>query len=414
MRIGIVGAGASGIMAAIIAAENGADVTLIERKNKIGKKILATGNGKCNFTNKKLGTSDYNSQYNKEIGNYFSQFDQNDLISLFEDWGMLIKDRDGYCYPRSEQASTVLALLEQKIFLNKVTILTETFPEEVILSKEGFILKLNNNKRLYFDKLILATGSYAGERNRDIYSGYSYAEKMGHSIIPIVPALVQVKAVGKEFKTVAGVRCPAALTLYINDNFICREEGELQLTDYGISGFPVFQLSRHVAYGAYYKKKMLITVDFLPEINKEEWEKLLFKKWSSFSKELTLEDFFMGYLNRKINYMIITSLGYKAETSLSKLKLKDLHFIGKKMKNWTVLPEDTKAYESAQICAGGVSLEEITEKMESKLIKNLYFCGEIVDVDGRCGGYNLQWAWTSGYLAGKYASSKKKKEKDKK
>lgn len=404
MRIGIIGAGASGLMAAIIAAKNGAHVTLIERKDKVGKKILATGNGKCNFTNKNIVSSDYNSQTQGIFENYISQFNEEQVILLFHQWGMMAKNREGYCYPRSEQAATVLSILEQQCKKENIKILTNTFPERIERKKQGFKVSLNDKSRMNFDKLILACGSFAGERNRDSFTGYTYAKHFGHSIVPVVPSLVQVRGKGKEFKLVAGVRCQAAISLFVDGKFVVCEEGELQLTDYGISGIPVFQLSRYVGYGAYYKKTMEAVIDFLPELEKKVWEEEVRKKWEIIDKSFSLEEFFLGYLNRKINYLFITSCGYIAEGKLKDLSLSDVLKIALQMKHWKISLTETNPYENGQVCAGGVSMEEIDITMESKIVKDLFFCGELLDVDGRCGGYNLQWAWTSGYLAGNNAS----------
>ncbi|MBR5578072.1 MAG: aminoacetone oxidase family FAD-binding enzyme [Lachnospiraceae bacterium] len=405
MKIAVIGGGASGIMAAITAANCGAEVTILEKKERIGKKILATGNGKCNFTNKDITDDDYRSQYKGIYKNYISQFSEKDTISLFLKWGMLVKERDGYCYPRSDQASTVLSILEQQCKIKNLTILTETIPESIIPKKQGFQISLNTKKKLYFDKVIVATGSFAGERNRDSLSGYTYAKELGHTIIPIVPSLVQVKAKGKEFKKVAGVRCHAAITLYIKGEKPLTESGELQLTDYGISGIPVFQLSRYVGYAAYYKKDRKATIDFLPEFAEKQWEEILNTRWNNINRDLALEQFFTGFLNYKISYMLITSLEYEAAKALKNYTLDDILKIGRLMKKWTIIPEETNPFENAQVCAGGVSMDQVTCQLESKLIPGLYFCGEILDVDGRCGGYNLQWAWSSGYIAGKSAAT---------
>ena len=257
MKIGIIGAGASGLMAAITAAKQGSNVTIIERKERICKKILATGNGKCNFTNKSMNAFDFRSQRQGVFHDYISQFDENDTISMFQTMGMLIKDKNGYCYPRSEQASTVLDILRLQVKNLNIDVLSQSYPVSIQKKKKNFEVVLNTNEKLYFDRIILACGSFAGEKTKDDYTGYTYAKAFGHTIIPVVPALVQVRAKGKEFKSISGVRCDANISLYINNKLITEEFGELQLTDYGISGIPVFQLSRYVSYGIYEKKKVL-------------------------------------------------------------------------------------------------------------------------------------------------------------
>ena len=404
MKIGIIGAGASGLLAAITAAKEGTNVTLIEKKDRIGKKILATGNGKCNFTNIFMDDFDFRSQTSNAYMDYISQFNENDVISLFQNMGMLTKDRNGYCYPRSEQASTVLDILRLQIKNLNIPVLTEKYPISIQKKKKNFEILLNTNEKLYFDRIILACGSFAGEKSRDDYNGYTYAKQFGHTLVPIVPALVQVRAKGKEFKSISGVRCEAGISLYINDKLITKETGELQLTDYGISGIPVFQLSRYVSYGIYEKKKVTAEIDFLPEYGQEKWIEIVKNKWNHCSKDITAEEFFQGFLNKKLNLMFLKSAGIKAETLLSQLKFSKIESVIRTMRCWRIEIEGTNPFENAQVCAGGVSLDEITLNMESKLIPGLYFAGELVDVDGKCGGYNLQWAWTSGYLAGKNAA----------
>ena len=404
MKIGIIGAGASGMFAAITAAKQGAEVTLIEKKDRIGKKILATGNGKCNFTNKSMKQVDFKSQRTNIFDDYISQFDENEVISFFQSNGMLTKEKNGYYYPRSEQASTVLDLLRLQLKTYKVSVLTEKYPISIQKKKKQFEIILNSNEKLFFDRIILACGSFAGEKKQDNYNGYTYAKNFGHTIVPVVPALVQVRAKGKDFKSIAGVRCDANIKLYIDNCLSAEEFGELQLTDYGISGIPVFQLSRYVSYGIYEKKLVTAVIDFLPEYNIEEWHSFVETKWKNSSKNITVEEFFQGFLNKKLNMMFLKNAGIKAETPLNQLKYSKIKQAIETIKCWKIEIEGTNPFENAQICAGGISMDEITLQMESKLIAGLFFTGELLDVDGRCGGYNLQWAWTSGYLAGKYAA----------
>lgn len=404
MKIGIIGAGASGMFAAITAAKQGAEVTLIEKKDRIGKKILATGNGKCNFTNKSMKQVDFKSQHINIFDDYISQFDENEVISFFQNNGMLTKEKNGYYYPRSEQASTVLDLLRLQLKTYKVSVLTEKYPISIKKKKKQFEIILNSNEKLFFDRIVLACGSFAGEKKQDNYNGYTYAKNFGHTIVPVVPALVQVRAKGKDFKSIAGVRCDANIKLYIDNCLSAEEFGELQLTDYGISGIPVFQLSRYVSYGIYEKKLVTAVIDFLPEYNIEEWHSFVETKWKNSSKNITVEEFFQGFLNKKLNMMFLKNAGIKAETPLNQLKYSKIQQAIETMKCWKIEIEGTNPFENAQVCAGGISMDEITLQMESKLIPGLFFTGELLDVDGRCGGYNLQWAWTSGYLAGKYAA----------
>lgn len=404
MKIGIIGAGASGMMAAIIAAQSGNEVFLIEKKDRIGKKILATGNGKCNFTNLQNSNSDYYSQKKSIYADYISQFSEKDVLHFFQERGMLVKNKEGYCYPRSEQASTVLDILRQGLTKKNITILTECYPRSVKCKNSGFEVELNDHRKLFFHRLILACGSFAGEKKQEKENGYFYAKELGHKIVPVVPALVQIRASGADFKAVAGVRCEALIHLFSGKEEITSERGELQLTDYGISGIPVFQLSRYVSKGILENKKLSVSIDLLPEISFAQWEKIIEDKWHTLDHGISAECFLLGFLNKKLNYMFLKQAGIKADTPLQKIPFTKMKQVCYHMKRWQFPLEDTKPFENAQVCAGGVSLDEITLHMESKIHPGLFFAGEMLDVDGRCGGYNLQWAWTSGYLAGKYAS----------
>ena len=393
-------------MAAITAADYGAEVTILEKKDRIGRKILATGNGKCNFTNNIVGVDDYISQKPGIYNDYISQFNEKQVLSFFAGQGMLAKERNGYFYPRSEQASTILDVLRNKLQEQGVKVLTESCPDSLEKTKKGFEVRVGE-KILFFHRLILACGSFAGEKQQEGVSGYHYAKKLGHSLVPVVPALVQLRADRDRdiFKSIAGVRCEAKITLYIDDTIAAREQGELQLTDYGISGIPVFQLSRHAAYGFHNRRRVSASIDFLPEYESEEWKELVRRKWDSFHKEASIEDFFLGFLNKKLNLLFIRQAGLKPQLAAKCLSYDQILQVCFQMKEWRVELTGTNPFASAQICAGGVSMEEVTLQLESKKIRGLYFAGEMLDVDGRCGGYNLQWAWTSGHIAGKAAAT---------
>ncbi len=411
MNIGIIGAGASGLMAAITAAKQGAKVTLIDKKDRIGKKILATGNGKCNFTNKEMRSSDYRSQSENVFSDYVSQFNDRDTISWFQGMGMLVKEKNGYCYPRSEQAATVLDILRIGIEHYKVQVLTERYPVSIEKRNHKFEVILDDNQKISFDHVILSCGSFAGEKETGKYNGYSYAKAFGHTIVPVVPALVQLRAKEDFFKAISGVRCEARVSLYIEQKFITEESGELQLTDYGISGIPVFQLSRYVSYGIYEKKSVKAVIDFFPDYEYENLYSFIKNKWEKAPKDMTADTFFQGLLNKKLNLMFLKRQKVKAATPLKQIPFSKIVDVIKSMKSLEIEIEGTNPFVNAQICAGGVSMEEVTLQLESKFVSGLYFAGELLDVDGRCGGYNLQWAWTSGYLAGKAAADKKGKEK---
>lgn len=405
-ELGIIGAGAAGMTAAIMAARNGISVTLIEKKERAGKKILMTGNGKCNLSNRSFSLDDYNSSHTELLSAFFQQFGVADTESFFEGLGLMLKDKNGYLYPYPEQASAVLDVLRYECSRLKVELITET---EVVSvqKKEDFILKSKNTK-LFFNKLLIACGGMACPKSGSDGTGYRLARQLGHSLVPPVPALVQLRCAEKFLKEIAGIRCDAEITLQINAQTARKERGELQLTDYGISGIPVFQLSRFAAYALWKKKEVLAVLDFLPDMSLEEVTQYFFSRYEIWDKTRRAEEFFTGILNKKLMLFLMKQAAVKTDSKLLEISKDQLRKIAKRIKGLYVTVTDTNHFENAQVSAGGIPLNEVTQDLESRMVPGLYFAGEILDVDGRCGGYNLQWAWTSGAIAGNAAAISRK------
>ena len=252
----IVGGGASGMLAAISAAREGAKVTILEHKDRIGKKILSTGNGRCNLTNEYMTPDCFRGDDVSIVSSVLKQFGYEETIDFFEKLGVILKNRQGYIYPISDQASTILDVLRMELERLKVSVCLEHCVTAIKKNAKGF--QVVTNKGTYQgDALILATGGKAASVLGSDGSGYSLAKQFGHLMSPVVPALVQLKGKGTYFKQVAGVRTQARISLYVNDIFVSEDTGELQLTNYGISGIPVFQISRYAAKGLYEKKYLL-------------------------------------------------------------------------------------------------------------------------------------------------------------
>lgn len=396
-KVGIIGAGAAGMMAAIQAARSGGEVTLFEKNERIGKKILMTGNGKCNLTNKSFSLDDYNSTNKEFLSVFFSRFGVEDTIVFFQELGLLLKNKAGYLYPLSEQASTVLDVLRFEI--KRLEIQTITEEEVTSLHRKKDFLVQTKKQNYHFDNILITTGGKACPKSGSDGTGFQFASKLGHHIIDPVPALVQLKCSGDFWKLIAGVRCDANIKLTVGNQEKAVERGELQITDYGISGIPIFQLSRYAAYGIQSRQTVNAFIDFLPDYSLED---LLTSAQEHYKirKQDTAEEFFTGYLNKKLMFLFMKLVGIKANSLTKNNPFGQIQKVFEQMKEYRVVITDTNSFQNAQVCAGGVPLTEITEKMESNIVKGLYFAGEILDVDGRCGGYNLQWAWTSGYLAG--------------
>ncbi len=402
MNVLVIGGGASGMIAAIAAAAEGASVTIYEHRNELGKKILATGNGKCNLTNRELRLDQYNCSDMDLLNNYFTQFDSEDTIATFRSFGLIVKDRNGYIYPACEQASVVRDLLVLQLQMYEVNIHTSMNINSVIKTNKGFDVEANGTVRS-FDKVILACGSYAGlrktERIPSDVDGYSLAYHLGHRIVPVKPALTALICKEDFFKSISGVRCECLISLTKDSAIIGSEYGELQITEYGVSGIPVFQLSRHVAAvpGEY-----SVVIDFMPGVDDESFIQMMQTRILSF-QGAKIKEFFLGILNNKLNALLISLSGLQPDDIIDDSNRDALIEAVSLIKCLKLDVKGTKSFENAQCCSGGVPLSELDDNCQSVKCPGLYIAGEMIDVDGKCGGYNLQWAWTTGYIAGKAA-----------
>lgn len=402
MDIAVIGGGASGMMAALAAKKYKANVTIFEKNDRIGKKLLMTGNGKCNFSNMDFEANYFRSDSERDMQAFFEQFGVQETLAFFEKQGMLVKDRNGYLYPASEQAATVLDIFRFACDREGIETRVESEVKKIVSKPEGFVVETKNGKFL-FDRVILACGSKAGPKNMVSGSGYLLAKSLGHQVIEPVPALVQLRCEETFFKQLAGVRTECELRLLVDGKEQQKERGELQLTDYGISGIPVFQFSRYAAKALKAKKNVRVSMNFLPQFTEQEYESFVHRRYEN-KKGQTAEQFFIGITNKKIMQLFIKQAGLKPEEAIQEKNRNKWETVFSLLRNFTVQVRETNPFENAQVCAGGVSLDEVSEQMESKRVPGLFFSGELLDVDGRCGGYNLQWAWTSGYLAGKTAA----------
>ena len=410
----IVGAGASGLVAGICAARRGKKVLIIDRMAKAGKKIYATGNGKCNYTNTQYDYDSYRGENVDIVSQVLGKFSYENTIDFFEELGILAKNKDGYIYPYSEQASSIVEVMLMELNNLGVKILLEENVEKII--RNGSTEK-NKNIRMnkgYYDKnkndikieenveytvvtdknkhicskVILATGGMASPKLGSNGSGYAIAESLGHSIVAPNKALVQLKTKGKEYKSLSGVRIQGKVTMYIEGEANRTNYGEFVFTDYGISGIPIMQLSRYAAVGLSKKKKVKIELDFYPDIGDKELLVLLRNRQKNcYYKDN--HELLIGMINSKLAAYIDRKSDGRLEAMIRYMKKLPMEIV------------DTNSWDNAQVTAGGVSTTELDYyTMESKISKGLYITGELMDIDGTCGGYNLQWAWSTGYIAG--------------
>jgi len=404
----VVGGGAAGMMAAIAAAREGASVLILEHMDQCGKKILATGNGRCNYTNKMQGIEYYRGDDPAFVLPVFEQFSGMETISLFEEIGIAPTERNGYIYPMSMQASSVKDVLSMELERLNVKI-QYNIGIRKILKKNEFYEICTKTKDFQTKTCILATGGKSAKKTGSDGSGFLYIVALSHSVTDLVPALVGLKAKQSFFKELAGIRAQAKVNLFIENKQKVSDFGEVQLTDYGISGIPVFQISRFATKALYEGKKVRASLQFLPEYSKAELEELLNRRFYYFKEKSTLQAL-IGLLPLKLARVILQQAGISETKKAYQCKKEELQRLLEWITAFSCEITGSGTFEQSQVTAGGVKTSEISSKtMESLLCPNLFFAGEMIDIDGMCGGYNLQWAWSSGYIAGKSAAIKSKK-----
>ncbi len=407
-QIAVIGGGAAGMMAAVQAARAGAGVTVYERNDRIGKKILSTGNGKCNFSNEKMEISCYHGSGQKLLPVIYDTFGVPETKRFFQDLGMRIKSVNGYLYPASGQASTVLDLFRYELARLSVDIHTGQQITHIALpDQSGKGISIGTGKAgsmsHTYDCVILTCGGAAAPGTGSDGSGWELARQLGHRIVPVVSALTALRCKETYLKQVAGVRCDAKVTLYVEGSQICQERGELQLTEYGISGIPVFQISRHAAYALREKKHTSVEISFLPEYDDCAYEQFWKERWERQSGQ-TMEEFLTGIVNKKINMLLLRLAGISGSETAAHVPLKARRKLQHLYRFLEVEVIKTNPPQQSQVSAGGVDCGQVDHTLASKIVPGVYFAGEILDIDGICGGYNLQWAFSSGTVAGRAAA----------
>ncbi len=401
--VAVIGGGASGMMAAVTAASEGARVILLEHKDRIGKKILSTGNGRCNFTNIHQEPICYHSEDPLFPWEVVEKFNAQAVISFFLQLGVYSKNRNGYIYPNSDQASTVLDAFRMELDRLKVEIRTGVECREIRPGKKGFTI-LTDQEPVRADRVILCAGSKAAPTTGSDGSGYDLAKKLGHRILPVLPALTALKCEEKFFKSIAGVRANGSVSIWSGGECIAKDTGEIQLTDYGISGIPVFQVSRYASKLLYEKKETDAVLDFMPDFTKAQTDAFL-RARAQTRPDKSAEMFLIGLFHKKLCDLWIRLSEIPRQRKAEELNSDEIARLTDLIKEFRVRVRETNPYDKAQVCCGGVDTREVDpETLESVYVPGVYFAGEILDVDGMCGGYNLQWAWASGYVAGRAAS----------
>lgn len=402
----VIGAGAAGMTAAFTAALRGRKVLLLEGGARTGRKLLATGNGRCNFTNLEIDAKRFNEESRELVTAVLSQFSEKDALSFFDGLGIPAVAREGgYIYPRSRQAAAVRNALQAALERSGVSIHTEKKVLDLQLHKKGFLVICADDSCFFARCVILAAGGQALPGTGSDGSGYRLASSLGHRIRPVVPALVPLICREKRFRALSGVRVEGEVVLSVDGRPAVRDRGELQLTEYGISGIPVFQVSRAAARALEAGQAVTAHLDFWPEETPELLSHRLKHRAERFNGE-PASFLLCGMLPDKLAGSLLKESGIAEKLPCGELSGHQLLRLTEIIKSLFCTVTSTRGFEYAQVCSGGVVTEEIDpQTLQSRLIPGLYFAGEIIDVDGPCGGYNLQWAWSCGHVAGAAAAA---------
>ena len=387
MDVIVVGGGASGMTAAINSKRYGNNVTIIEKNNILGKKLLLTGNGRCNYYNDNMNINNFYS--NKDVSRFVNEDNLNKVKELFDSVGIIPRIKDGYYYPYSNISNAIQNSLLTEINNLNIKIINE---EVIDIDKNNkFIIKTNNN---YYecDKLILSTGGITYPKTGSDGFGYKILKKFNHNIITPKPALVPLIS-NENVKEWKGIRVNSNIKLYINNKFITEEAGEIQLTDYGISGICIMNLSRFINK----ENKNTIVIDFIPNINN------LLEFINNRNNKLlnrNIIELLECLLNYKLLYFILRKIHINPDNNWDNLTNKEKELLVNSLKSYNLNIIDTNDENYGETTCGGLDLDEINNNCESKKVNNLFITGEILDIDGKCGGYNLTIAWITGILAG--------------
>lgn len=401
-KVIVIGGGASGIIAAIVASRKGAKVTILERKDRIGKKILATGNGRCNISNNTVNSNNYYSEgFNPSFyDSVLNQFSVNDTLTFFKELGIeVVEKENGKLYPRSEQANSVVTVLLFELQRLKVDIICNEEVKDIELDKN--IKVITNNKKYYCNKLIIATGGKSCPDLGSNGSGFLLAKNLGHSIIKPFPSLVQLKTDYSYLKHLNGTKIVGNISILDENKNILKEDyGEILFTSYGISGPPVLQVSRFGSKRYQSDLDTYVSIDIVSDYSKDEINELLLQRFINMPNK-KVEDNFIGFINNKLIIPILKTSKVDINKKSGDVTKEERLRLINSLKSMSMRVIGTHQWNQSQVTAGGINTKEVNPNtLESIMTDNIYFCGEVLDVDGDCGGYNLQWAWSSGFVAG--------------
>lgn len=398
--IAIIGGGAAGLMASYAAGQKeNARVLLFERQARVGRKLLATGNGRCNLSNENAGPSHYHGENPDFVRPALEALSVEATRAVFREMGLLtaFPDEDGRIYPLSDSANSVLDVL--RFALERLPVELHTGEPATAVRRQGGGFTVETEEAAYTaDAVVIACGGCAGGKLGGVSDGYALLGALGHSRTALHPALTQITSDSPYPKMLKGVRAQAAICLARDGRTVGENRGEVQFTEKGISGIAVFELSRLVSVGGGCEARL----DFLPDLSEAALINML-RIQAERRAGLPGEELLTGMLHNKLGRTLCRVAGI-AGTPCEALTGEEIRRCGAVCKGFTLNAVGTGGFDTAQVTAGGIRTSEFDPNtLESRFIPGLYACGEVLDIDGDCGGYNLQWAWSSGYLAGRSA-----------
>ncbi len=399
MVIGIIGAGASGMAAALAAAEfENVQVILMERQSRVGRKLAATGNGRCNLTNLHASGDCYHGDAPQFAASALTQYDVAHTLAWFEDLGLYtVAEESGRVYPYSDQANSVVDVLRFALEKPNIQLLTGFEVKKVKKVDGGFRVE-SADEAISCDKLIIACGGLAGTKLGGSMSGYQLLRGFGHKCTKLRPTLVQLKSSWNGCASLKGVRANCHVQILHDGQLHSESWGELQFTEYGLSGPVIFEVSRDACQSS---GNWTAKLDFLPDKDADWLTQQMLRRRATHWKA---EDLLTGILHNRLGRVLTQSAGISAYVPIAQLEVDEIETVANAVKSFEVLLTETMGMDAAQVTAGGILTAEFApDTMESRLVPGLYACGEVLDIDGDCGGYNLQWAWSSGRLAGRCA-----------
>ena len=409
MKIAIIGAGASGIVAAITAkrTNKNIDIDLFDINKSVGKKILASGNGRCNISNTQLSQSNYIGENPSFVDYCLKEFDYKQFEKFCKSIGLLLDIKDtSKVYPLSNEAKSVVNLLQSQLDSLGINIKCETTIKEVAKEDNKFILKSENEVYKNYDKVLISSGLSAAPQLNSTEDGIIIAESFGHSFNPTYPSLVGLNVESTYHAKLAGVKKEVNTTLFINGQKEYEVIGDVLFTKYGVSGFGILDISQVASYSLSLYQEVQIAINFFPNSNRNE----LLSNIESLLKALPNEKasvLLTGLVSNKIPAVLLEVCKLDSDIKAKDINAKQIRSIVNQLINWRLKITDTQGFKHAEVSGGGVRTDEVDNKsMESKKVKGLFFTGEVLDITGHRGGYNLHFAWASGYVAGKSLATK--------